>query len=200
MLNFLKAIEILKSRNQSFVDKNGVSDYSKQSDQIINSMIDFYMKSKALEANIQNLNNQVSKFVDQNLKYKLFLSVFGLPVNDIDKIDYNILKVIDRENIAAKFAELYGFFSIELLFLEIENIQFQVRTFLFPITAYYETLSPDLKKLYPEHTEFFNAIDKIDDNDLQAIDHILNDAYTQFLSRLTYVQKYDERYINSQGN
>ena len=186
-MEILKAIEILKSRNQNFVNKNGTSDYSRQSDEIINAMINLYMLSKAYQQELDNTNNQMSQLADQVLKYKLFLSTFELPVKRVDNIHIDILKIIDREKIADKYAKSHGFFCIEFLFIEIENIQTEIRNFLFPVTAYYETNNQEFKKLFPNHSEFFNAIDNTPETNLQAFDNIYYDAYKFIISRLTYI-------------
>ena len=187
-MDALKAIEILKSRNQNFVNNNGVSDYSKQSDEIIRALINQYMLSKTLEKDLERKDSEISELLDQGTKHKLFLSVFGLPVDRITNIHFDVLKIIDREKIAEKYTNELGFFCIEFLFMEIESIQISIRNFMFPITAYFETYSDQLKKLYPDHTNYFIAIDKIEKTDLQAFENIYYDAYKFILSRLTRSQ------------
>jgi hypothetical protein len=185
----LKAIEILQSQNQRLVDKYGVSDLTRLNDQVIKSFINLYMSSKNYEQDFLNMNGQISTLIDQIAKYKLFLKLFGLPVKRIAEIHPDILKIVDRENIATKYSETAGFFCLEFLFIEIENIQLEIRNFMFPISAYYETQNQELKNVYPEHGEYFEAIDSAPENDLQAFNNIYFDAYKYCISRLTYINK-----------
>lgn len=189
MLDPLKAIEILQSRNQKFVDKNGVSDYTKQSDEIIKSFINLYMSSKNYEKDFERMNGEISGLIDQITKYKLFLSLFGMPVQRITNLHPDILKIIDREKIAEKYAETTGFFCLEFLFIEVEKIECEIRNFMFPVSAYYETRNGDLKKLYQDHIDIFNAIDNINETDLQAFNNIYYEAYKFAVSRLTFINQ-----------
>lgn len=187
-MDILQAIQKLANQNQRLVDKYGVSDLTRLNDDIRNVIIDFYMKTKSYERDLERLNFEYSGLLDEITKYKLFLSIFGLPVQRIANLHLDILKIIDRENITKKYGETVGFFSIEFLFIEVEKIQTEIRLFMYPLREYYENPSTMLRDLYPNHQEFFNVIDNIEPNDLRAFDNIYHEAYKYIVSRLTHTE------------
>lgn len=65
---FLRAIDRLKSRNQSFVDRNGVTAWSKETDRIIESLVDYF-----------NDREKISEVRETNKKLVFILELYGVP-------------------------------------------------------------------------------------------------------------------------
>jgi hypothetical protein len=184
-MDILKAIKILKSRNQTFVNNNGVSNYSKQSDEIIKALINQYKLVQNLESDNKNLNFKVSELHKEIDKYKTFLSLFGFPVDEISETIPEVFKLIESQNIAS----IYGCMSITIFLLHKEHIYSAIRRFIEPIRMYYTSMSFDkykqeLKADFPQQLEYFKAID----NDPSDYDNIIYSAYKEALSRLMYIE------------
>jgi len=76
--NFLRAISRLKSRNQSFVDRKGVTAWSKETDLIIDALSDYF--------------NDREKICDSYEKLVFILELYGVPYKKLFHLPVEFLE------------------------------------------------------------------------------------------------------------
>jgi len=177
-MNFFKAIETLKARNQSYVDRSGGNDYSRKSDEIIKALTNYYLSTQHVTNDVENLNYQFSGLLDKIDWFKRLFNVFDIPELN-NTIEYDIIKIIDR----LKCDEL-NICNIYRLQAISEEIKDTIGCFVKPLIYYYnDTFSHTFyRSVFTEHTNYFNDID----SNSSDIDNIIYSAYRFAVSRLSF--------------
>ena len=67
LMKIEQAIQKLIARNKNFVAKNGISDYSRETDEIINAILKLYHKHKALQDRVKHMEHIFHLYeIDEN--------------------------------------------------------------------------------------------------------------------------------------
>lgn len=81
----VNAINKLKQRNQNFVNKYGVNDFSRETDNIIQELIKFYNNTEVSQKNTVLLKNKIKRL-------QLICLLFGVPLQDLEIVPLSYLE------------------------------------------------------------------------------------------------------------
>ena len=163
--NFIRAINRLKARNQRFVDKNGVTAWSRESDRIIEALTEYY--------------NDQEKKGDTGLVIKkliLILDLYGVPYQQLLHLPVEFLAF--TSNNMKLSGEVPGQPRIQLTIISTNHICHQniIESMAQAVMDYRETdnqvLRENLMKNWPQLYDYF-----LDQEQENFIENLQNDYY-----------------------
>lgn len=149
-MDITKAIQTLQARNQSYVDRKGKEDsYSKKSDEIINSIIEYYNATESQKQTITDLQNECDRL-------NILLKIWGVDPGEYKLMNILFLKALYFHfflNDKIPLREYDHHMEILLNHFSNESILNSYKTIL---SGYAETGQEFFKKNYPELSKYFN--------------------------------------------
>lgn len=102
LMKIEQAIQKLIARNKNFVAKNGISDYSRETDEIINAILKLYHNQKMLQSKIDFNNKLFSLFEINDKDYNLP----DIYLDFINQIKYDIAYPNQLDHIISRFKSI----------------------------------------------------------------------------------------------
>lgn len=166
--NFLWAIDWLKSRNQRFVDKNGVTAWSKETDRIIEAMVEYFNDREKINEGIRETNRAFNKLV-------FILELYGVPYKKLFHCPVEFLE-FENNNLKMEGASR-GQLKIQLIQIlsDYNRHQVIIESLIQSVTNYLEienqVVKENILETWPRLAEYFH------DPERENLIEIIQDDY-----------------------
>lgn len=167
--NFLWAINRLKSRNQRFVDKNGITVWSKETDRIIEALVEYFNDREKISEGIRETNQVFNKLV-------FILELYGVPYKKLFHLPVEFLE-FESNNLKIE-GEVPGQPRIQLIQIlsDYNRHQIIIESLIQSVMNYLEienqVVKENILETWPRLAEYFH-----DPGRENLIETIQNDYY-----------------------
>ena len=149
-MNITDAIQTLQARNQSYVDRKGKEDsYSNKSDEIINSIIEYYNAAETQKQTITELQSECDRL-------NILLKIWGVDPNEYKAMNILFLKALFFHLfINEKIPQREYDYHMQIL-LSHFNAETMISGYINMLKAYAETGLEIFKISHPQLERYFS--------------------------------------------